>query len=214
MDGQECHLLGLRDFTDIKSLAGDNAADAIREGHSPHDDDWPPPTLGELDISGNADSRLSYQLGNFSSDASEASNETLEQHNHSNGIVEKRLMYLWQHEVCPDLPALCDCCTSMHVNWLPSDVIPPMQLHVCKITGQITRHWHSGALLGTLKKMLFCKLTWRRRRWTLPPHLSRTSSESPSVTASGKATNSPESDASEIPNNHRLESFGCIKPYN
>jgi len=93
MDGQECHLLGLRDFTDIKSLAGDNAADAIREGHSPHDDDWPPPTLGELDISGNADSRLSYQLGNFSSDASEASNETLEQHNHSNGIVEKRLMY-------------------------------------------------------------------------------------------------------------------------
>lgn len=91
MDGQECHLLGLRDFTDIKSLAGDNAADAIREGHSL--DEWPPPTLGELDMSGNADSRLSYQLGSFSSDTSEVSNATLEQQTHSNGIVEKRLMY-------------------------------------------------------------------------------------------------------------------------
>ena len=32
MNGQKCHLLGLRDFTDLKSLAGDNATDQIRDG--------------------------------------------------------------------------------------------------------------------------------------------------------------------------------------
>ena len=31
MDGRECHLLGLRDFTDLKSLAGENATDAIQD---------------------------------------------------------------------------------------------------------------------------------------------------------------------------------------
>ena len=116
MDGQECHLLGLREFTDIKSLAGDNAADAILEGDSLHDDEWPP-TLGELDMSGSADSRQSYQLGNTSSDASEVSNETLEQHNHGNGVVEKRLMHPWQHEVFPDLPAWCDCCNFRFIEF-------------------------------------------------------------------------------------------------
>lgn len=31
MNGQKCHLLGLRDFTDVKPLAGDTATDAIRD---------------------------------------------------------------------------------------------------------------------------------------------------------------------------------------
>lgn len=29
--GRQCHLIGLRDFTDLKSLAGDKAADAIHD---------------------------------------------------------------------------------------------------------------------------------------------------------------------------------------
>eukprot|EP00438_Fugacium_kawagutii_P022836 Skav230311 [mRNA] locus=scaffold430:202592:204355:+ [translate_table: standard] len=33
MDGRDCHLLGLRDFTDLKSLAGVKATDAIPDSH-------------------------------------------------------------------------------------------------------------------------------------------------------------------------------------
>lgn len=95
MDGRECHLLGLRDFTDLKSLAGENATDAIQDeselvaasaeshGRGVHVLDVPerscelPPGLDYWDNSSESD----------------RSNATLERNERENGIVEKRLKY-------------------------------------------------------------------------------------------------------------------------
>ena len=103
MDGRECHLVGLRDFTDLKSLAGENATDAIQ------DESEMAEASAEASASASAQSGRGFDAFDafdaFSepsyeppSDASESvlsneSNATLERTDRENGIVEKRLKY-------------------------------------------------------------------------------------------------------------------------
>eukprot|EP00435_Cladocopium_sp_Y103_P030767 s2067_g7.t1 len=96
MDGRECHLVGLRDFTDLKSLAGENATDAIQdesemaEAASAVASAQSPGRFDAFDVF----SEPSYELPP-DSDASESvlSNATLQRTDRENGIVEKRLKY-------------------------------------------------------------------------------------------------------------------------
>ena len=99
MDGRECHLVGLRDFTDLKSLAGENATDAIQE------ESMAASVVASASASERVDafdvfSEPSYEPRGPGSDASEsvsnasnASNATLQRTERENGIVEKRLKY-------------------------------------------------------------------------------------------------------------------------
>ena len=110
MDGREHHLLGLRDFTDLKSLAGENATDAIADeseveeveaasrasARASRASQSPGIGLGTVDVDliDAEVSAASYQLPPESDFGdSEFSNVTLEQNDRGNGIVEKRLKY-------------------------------------------------------------------------------------------------------------------------
>eukprot|EP00438_Fugacium_kawagutii_P026695 Skav219953 [mRNA] locus=scaffold2879:203030:226979:+ [translate_table: standard] len=97
MDGRECHLLGLRDFTDLKSLAGANATDAIPDPQDLVLD------VGEDDMSQHGSSS-SRAVGRRTSELSSRTNSprrsrspnlshvTMECTDYGN-VVEKRLRY-------------------------------------------------------------------------------------------------------------------------
>eukprot|EP00438_Fugacium_kawagutii_P007960 Skav221205 [mRNA] locus=scaffold2467:67351:68835:- [translate_table: standard] len=109
MDGRECHLLGLRDFTDLKSLAGANATDAIPDSHdlmpsSDHQQQQDPNTSWAPSAF-DGDGLLASDGGSYAlppdsldrdsvrSSNSELSHVTMECYDYGH-VVEKRLKYL------------------------------------------------------------------------------------------------------------------------
>jgi hypothetical protein len=101
MDGRECHLVGLRDFTDLKSLAGENATDAIQDESEMAEAASAVASASASAPSGrgfdafDAFSEPSYEPPSEASESvlSNESNATLERTARENGIVEKRLKY-------------------------------------------------------------------------------------------------------------------------
>jgi len=101
MDGRECHLVGLRDFTDLKSLAGENATDAIQDESEMAEAASAVASASASAPSGrgfdafDAFSEPSYEPPSDASESvlSNESNATLERTDRENGIVEKRLKY-------------------------------------------------------------------------------------------------------------------------
>ena len=95
MDGRECHLVGLRDFTDLKSLAGENATDAIQDESEMAEASAASAPSGRGFDAFDAFSEPSYEPPSDASESvlSNESNATLERTDRENGIVEKRLKY-------------------------------------------------------------------------------------------------------------------------
>eukprot|EP00438_Fugacium_kawagutii_P032511 Skav233911 [mRNA] locus=scaffold435:489274:494992:+ [translate_table: standard] len=108
MDGRECHLLGLRDFTDLKSLAGANATDAIPDSHDivcdenfSHGTSGARSAIDEHGLPATLSESSSYALppDSFGADSvrssqgSDLSHVTMECHDYGH-VVEKRLKYL------------------------------------------------------------------------------------------------------------------------
>lgn len=97
MDGREFHLLGLRDFTDLKSLAGENATDAIHDEY----DEFDLADAASAESHGRGvhalDVEPSYQLPPdldcWDASESDRSNAPLEQNESENVLVEKRLKH-------------------------------------------------------------------------------------------------------------------------
>eukprot|EP00438_Fugacium_kawagutii_P014422 Skav236077 [mRNA] locus=scaffold2211:279735:281492:- [translate_table: standard] len=106
MDGRECHLLGLRDFTDLKSLAGANATDAIPDSHDMVPlSDHPQQGPGRSWVAGDGapgseggsyalpPDSLDGTVDSVGSQASDLSHVTVECYDYGH-VVEKRVKYL------------------------------------------------------------------------------------------------------------------------